>query len=164
MTFDCTDLEILRLLQQDGRLKNNALAAQVSLSPSACLQRVRRLEGSGVIAGYRAIVDATAIGARFEAWIDLTLAEHRPDMLTRFASLLREAPTIVAAYQLAGPHDFLVHMVGGTIECWNVARARFIDEGIAIASARLSVVIDPIKRSGPIASPRTPPRLVRSVA
>ena len=56
-TFDRTDLRLLALLQRDGRASNADLAAQVNLSPSACLRRIQRLEATGVVAGYAARLD-----------------------------------------------------------------------------------------------------------
>ena len=60
--LDRTDLRMLALLQREGRMTNAELAAQVKLSPSACLRRLQRLESDGVIAGYAAQVDPPAVG------------------------------------------------------------------------------------------------------
>ena len=62
MEFDSTDQAILQTLQQDGRISNVDLAVRVHLSPSAALRRVRRLEESGVIAGYTAVLDKAVLG------------------------------------------------------------------------------------------------------
>ncbi|MEQ1708951.1 MAG: Lrp/AsnC family transcriptional regulator [Terricaulis sp.] len=103
MKLDAIDELILEALQQDGRLKNNALAARVGLSPPACLERVKRLEQSGAIIGYRAIVNPKAIGAHFEGWAEVTLSDHSAETLTRFQSLLTGTSAIVSAYQGTHP-------------------------------------------------------------
>ena len=62
MNLDKFDRQILEVLQEDGRISNQDLADRISLSPSPCLRRVRALEEAGIIAGYRAMLDANALG------------------------------------------------------------------------------------------------------
>src|SRR5262245_25989975 len=76
--MDALDREILRQLQVDGRLANVELAERVRLSPSSCLRRVRALDRDGVIRGYRAEIDAAAVGRGFEVTVhvELTLKDR----------------------------------------------------------------------------------------
>ncbi|MEQ1557265.1 MAG: Lrp/AsnC family transcriptional regulator, partial [Gallionella sp.] len=76
MQLDDYDVQILRVLQQDGRISNQDLAEQISLSPSPCLRRVRALEEAGLIVGYRAILDAKAIGLSLMALILISMDQH----------------------------------------------------------------------------------------
>lgn len=164
MRLDGIGYLILEELQRDGRLKNKLLAARVGLSPPACLERVRRLEQGGTIIGYRAIIDPTAIGAYFEGWADISLSDHSLETLARFQSLLSETPSIVAAYQLAGSHDFLLHFLASSIEAWKNFRSRMTEVDIGAAAARLSVVVDRVKADTPVCLTPSRLRLVRDVA
>ncbi|RYY51706.1 MAG: Lrp/AsnC family transcriptional regulator, partial [Comamonadaceae bacterium] len=74
--LDRTDLKILSLLQQDGRLSNVELAERVSLSPTPCLRRVKRLEEAGVIAFYRAELDRRQLGLGVTAFVCINIADH----------------------------------------------------------------------------------------
>ena len=75
MTLDSTDLRILHFLQQDGRISNQELAEKVALSPSACLRRLRMLEGDGIISGYRAQLNAERLGIELEAIVHVSLRQ-----------------------------------------------------------------------------------------
>ncbi len=148
MKLDAVDELILEALQQDGRLTNKALAARVGLSPPACLERVRRLEQGGVIVGYRAIVDPKAIGAHFDGWAEISLTDHSAHTVARFRGLLASTPSIVSAYQVAGPHDFQLRFVAPSIEAWKDFRSRMGEFGVA--AARLSVVVEQLKADTPV--------------
>lgn len=73
------DRQILRVLQQDGRISNQDLADRIGLSPSPCLRRVRALEESGIVTGYRALIDAKALGYTLMALIYISMDKHTPD-------------------------------------------------------------------------------------
>ncbi len=162
MKLDAVDESILEALQQDGRLTNKALAARIGLSPPACLERVKRLEQGGVILGYRAIVDPKAIGAHFEGWAEINLCDQTAETLARFQSLLTDTPAIVSAYQMAGPHDFLLRFLAPSVEAWRDFRACMT--GFGVAAARLSVVVDSVKADTPVCLTPARPRLVRDGA
>ncbi len=110
MALDEIDSKILTALQHDGRLSNKELAAQVGLSPSACLARVRGLEKDGTIRGYRAEVDPRSLGIHLMALVAVRLAGHSPEALAGLSESLRERREVVAIYYLSGADDFLVHV------------------------------------------------------
>ena len=84
--LDRIDLRLLAELQRDGRVTNAELAERVSLSPSACLRRVQRLEADGVIAGYAAQVDPQAVGLGLQAFVRVQLAKHEAAAIERFVA------------------------------------------------------------------------------
>ena len=110
-SFDTIDRNILRELQEDGRLTNQELADRVGLSPSPCLRRVRALEAAGVISGYRAVVAQDAVGLSITAFVRLKLASHTTEAVDAVEARLREVPEIVEAYVLAGDYDYLLRIV-----------------------------------------------------
>ena len=108
--LDRTDRALLRLLQAEGRLTNAELAARVSLSPSATLRRVQRMEASGVIAGYGARLDARALGLDLSAFVRVQLAAHTRAAIERFVQVVQNADEVVACHALTGDMDYLLEV------------------------------------------------------
>jgi DNA-binding Lrp family transcriptional regulator len=108
---DAIDRKILALLQDDGRLTVTELAARVGLSVSPCHRRVRELERSGAIRGYRAVVDAGALGLAFEALVFVTMRREDRETLMSFEEGLASIPGVVQAERLFGDPDYLLRVV-----------------------------------------------------
>jgi DNA-binding Lrp family transcriptional regulator len=109
--MDNVDRKILAELQNDGRLTVTELAARVRLSLSPCHRRLRELEHSGAIRGYRAILDAGAVGLSFEALVFVTMRQEDRDTVAAFEHALTEIPQILQAERLFGDPDYLVRIV-----------------------------------------------------
>jgi Lrp/AsnC family leucine-responsive transcriptional regulator len=105
---DRVDRAIVTRLQRDGRLANVDLADAVSLSPSACLRRVKALESSGIIAGYRAEVSRLQAGLGLTVFIGLKVEGHSQETSSRIEQTLLAIPAVVACYLVSGASDFLV--------------------------------------------------------
>jgi Lrp/AsnC family leucine-responsive transcriptional regulator len=114
--LDQTERRILRELQSDGRMSNVELAEHVGLSESPCFRRVKRLEQSGLIRGYAAIVDQRLLGLTVTAFVLVTM-EKQPDAATE--AFIREVQTeehIVECYATSGSHDYLMKVVARSID------------------------------------------------
>jgi DNA-binding Lrp family transcriptional regulator len=109
--MDALDRKILTELQQDGRLTVTELAARVKLSVSPCHRRVRDLERSGAIRGYRAVVDPASVGLDFEALVFVTLRWEDRDTITDFEQAVAAAPQVTQAQRLFGEPDYLLRVV-----------------------------------------------------
>lgn len=109
-TLDDVDRRILTRLRLDGRVTNSALAAEVGLSPSACLRRVKLLERSGAIRGYTAIVAGAAPGEGTIAIVEVELERQAEEYLTRFEAALRKHPEIQEWYLMTGKGDYLLRI------------------------------------------------------
>ena len=109
--MDKIDRKILAALQQDGRLTITELAAQVGLSVSPCHRRLRELERLGTIRGYRAVVDADAIGLTFQALVFVTMRQEDRDTLLGFEEAVAKIPNVVQAQRLFGDPDYLLRVV-----------------------------------------------------
>jgi len=105
---DRVDRAIVTRLQKDGRIANVDLADAVSLSPSACLRRVKALEASGIIAGYRAEISRLRAGLGLTVFIGLKVEGHSQQTSSRIEQTLLAIPAIVACYLVSGTSDFLV--------------------------------------------------------
>lgn len=106
--LDELDLKILRVLQQDGRITNQALCERVGLSARACLDRVRRLERERGIEGYRAVVGRRALGNVLVVFTEVTLVDQRQATLQQFERRAARCPEVVACYLVSGQYDYLV--------------------------------------------------------
>lgn len=102
MEIDRFDRQILQLLQQEGRISNQELADRIGLSPSPCLRRVRALEESGFITGYRAWVDAKALGLSLMALIHISMDQHTPERFNNFEAAINEIPEILECLLITG--------------------------------------------------------------
>jgi DNA-binding Lrp family transcriptional regulator len=110
-SLDAVDRAILGLLQEDGRIANVDLAEAVHLSPSACLRRVRRLEESGRIDRYVALLDPSAVGLGTNVFVEITLTGQDETTLEAFERAVSERPEIMSCHLMAGQFDYLVHVV-----------------------------------------------------
>jgi Lrp/AsnC family transcriptional regulator, leucine-responsive regulatory protein len=111
MELDRYDRAILRLLQQDARITNTALASKVSLSESACLRRVRALEESGIIEGYTALIDQHKAGFPVNVFVSITLDRQSQPGLEAFEGAVRKVPEVMECYLMTGEHDYLLRLV-----------------------------------------------------
>lgn len=113
ISLDRTDRRILAELQRDGRLTNQELADRVSLSPSPCLRRVRRLEKQGVIRQYVALVDAEKVGFGLAAYIEVRLQKHaggNHGPIEEFVLSVQQWPEVTACYATTGDMDYLLRV------------------------------------------------------
>jgi Lrp/AsnC family transcriptional regulator, leucine-responsive regulatory protein len=107
---DDVDRSILAELEKDGRISNADLADRVGLSPSPCLRRVRRLEETGVIRGYRAMIDPAAIGRSLRVFAGVRLMRHsRADVLAFERAVIR-LPEVVHSHHITGNYDYLLQV------------------------------------------------------
>ncbi len=109
--LDEVDLQILALLQRDGRITNADLAKAVSLSPPSVLQRVRALEKAGLIRGYHALLDPERLGLKITALVQITLALHQDMAIERFRRAVQDIPDILECHHVSGDFDFLLKVV-----------------------------------------------------
>lgn len=133
--FDRRDLAILAALQRDGRVTNQALAAQVALAPSAALRRRRVLERAGIIRGYRADIAIGRVAPGIEIFAELRLARHGPQDFARVEAVFARTPAILEAVQLGGESDYLIRAFVPDLEAWRHVN----DELVAACEAAVTV-------------------------
>lgn len=107
-SLDEVDLQLLKLLQADGRITNADLAKKVGLSPPSVLQRVRALEKAGIVRGYSAILDPDRLGYKIMAFVQISLSLHQDMPIERFRRQIREIEEVVECYHVSGDYDFLL--------------------------------------------------------
>jgi Lrp/AsnC family leucine-responsive transcriptional regulator len=149
--LDAIDRRILRALQADGRMIYDALAAQVSLSPSATLRRVKRLEESGVIAGYVALVSPERVGLSLTAYLNVRLEKHaeihKRTPMDLFRASVQAWPEVVECAALTGEMDFLLRVVVQDMAHYS----RFIMDTLlkhpSVQDCKTSFVLDRVKNT-----------------
>jgi len=111
MNIDDTDLKILRELQGDSNLANVELARRVNLSPSPCLARVRRLEQSGMIRRYVALLDPAAMELNLNVFISISLKDQNRQSLQDFEERVCAHDEVMECYLMTGDADYLMRVV-----------------------------------------------------
>ena len=109
--LDEVDLQLLKLLQDDGRITNADLAKSVGLSPPSVLQRVRALEKAGFVRAYTALLDPEKLGLGVTAFAMISLSLHQDMPIERFRKAVLEIEEVLECYHVSGDYDFLLKIV-----------------------------------------------------
>ncbi len=142
--IDRTDARILAILQCEGRIANVELARRVNLSPSPCLERVRRLEAAGLIRGYGARLDAARLGYGTTAFIQVTLDRTTADVFDRFRDAVVTVDEVAECHMVAGGFDYLLKVRLRDMEDYRGVLATIVDLP-GVAQTHSYIVIEPIK-------------------
>lgn len=143
--LDAVNLKILALLQVDGRISINDLAAKVGLSPSPCLRRVRILEKSGVIARYVAVLDQRAAGLPVSVFISVKLEKQKEDLLDKFAKTIARWPEVLECYLMTGPRDYWLRVVVPDLAAYERFLKTKLTRLEGIASIESSFALEQVK-------------------
>jgi Lrp/AsnC family leucine-responsive transcriptional regulator len=108
LDIDKIDARILRVLQRDGRISNLKLAEEVHLSPTAVLERVKRLTRDGFILGYEARLNPDKLGAGMMVFVEVVLDRTTPDVMQAFKAAVQVRPEILECHLVAGGFDYLI--------------------------------------------------------
>jgi len=117
-SLDPVDRKILSILQENGRITNVKLAAEVGLSPPTVLERVRKLEERGIIEKYVALVDPAKVGLGLCAFVQVSLSFHRRKEIDRFRDQVLDFPEVLECYHVAGQGDYLLKIASKDIQAY----------------------------------------------
>jgi Lrp/AsnC family transcriptional regulator of ectoine degradation len=143
--LDSYDLRILEALQRDGRMTKVKLAEAVHLTPSPCWERLKRLEDSGVIAGYHAAIDAKKLGPLAVVMVEIALREHRSADFDRFEKAVRDIPEIVECQAIGGGIDYLMKVVAPDVDAYQRLIDRLLEADLGIERYYSYVVTKTVK-------------------
>jgi Lrp/AsnC family transcriptional regulator, leucine-responsive regulatory protein len=146
-TLDRTDLRILAALQTHGRITNADLAAEVNLSPSACLRRVQKLESDGVIAGYGARLDPRSLGLGLQAFVRVQLSRHDAEAIDQFTERVAEWDEVVSCYALTGDMDYLLQVHVADLDGFSRFLLDRLLNASGVADVNTSFVLRTVKAS-----------------
>ena len=113
--LDQTDVKILDILQKDSNITNAQLAQEIGLSPAPTLERVKKLENSGVIKSYHAVVSPASIGLGVSTFVMVSLKGHNKENIVRFTKAIAEIPEVVECHHVTGQADFILRIVSTDI-------------------------------------------------
>jgi Lrp/AsnC family transcriptional regulator, leucine-responsive regulatory protein len=114
MKLDEVDLRILEILQEDGKITNLDLAKRIGLTPAPTLARVKKLETSGYIKRYAALVDQTKLGMSVTAFVSVILESHKKITSMNFVKAIEAMPEVLECHHIAGDEDFLLKVVASS--------------------------------------------------
>jgi Lrp/AsnC family leucine-responsive transcriptional regulator len=151
LELDAIDRRILRALQADGRMTYDVLAGEVSLSPSATLRRVKRLEEAKVISGYVALIPPERVGLGLTAYLNVRLEKqsemHKRNPMDLFRAAVLTWPEVVECASLTGEMDYLLRVVVADMAHYS----RFIMDTLlkhpSVQDCKTSFVLDRVKNT-----------------
>ncbi|MBB6063512.1 Lrp/AsnC family transcriptional regulator [Pseudoxanthomonas broegbernensis] len=147
-TIDRTDLKILQVLQQDARISNQALADRVALSPSACLRRVRELEGKRLITGYHAHVAVDRIRAVTIVLAQVSFERHSPGHFGRFDQWVARTGEVVESWRVSGQYDYMLRVVVTDLHDWKRLMLEMMEGGFGVEKITSNFLMDEMKSFG----------------
>lgn len=142
MKLDQYDKQILQQLQENGRLTNQELADSIGLSPSACLRRFKSLEESGIIQGYRAIVDAKAMGLDLMALIHISMDKHTQERFNQFETAVSKLPAVQECLLITGQTaDYQLKVIVKDLEAYQDLLLNHITQIKGVSGVHTSFVL-----------------------
>lgn len=155
MSIDRIDLEILSQLQHHGKLSNVALSKRVHLSPTPCLERVKRLEKKGYIKGYHAELCADKLQAGLLVFVQVSLDRTTPDIFARFASALKHLDAVQECHMVAGGFDYLLKLRFSNMNAYRTFLGDELTALPGIMQTNTYFVMEEVKNSAAIPLPKS---------
>lgn len=143
--IDDIDRRILDELERAGRITNVELARRCHLSPAACLVRVRQLEETGYIKGYRAILDPAKLGQTMTVFVEVKLDRTTRDAFARFAKAVAAVPEILECHMVAGGFDYLIKVRVANMDAYRDVLTSFLVELPGVRETHTYAVIEEVK-------------------
>ncbi|MGI2177203.1 leucine-responsive transcriptional regulator Lrp [Shewanella frigidimarina] len=149
--LDRIDRNILNELQQDGRISNVELSKRVGLSPTPCLERVKRLEKQGFISGYTALVNPHFFGASLLVFVEITLNRDTPDIFDRFNRAVQLLDDIQECHLVSGDFDYLLKTRVSDMSAYRRLLGETLLKLPSISDTRTYVVMEEVKQTNKVA-------------
>ena len=139
--LDRTDIKILAELQRNGRITNINLANAVSLSPSPCLLRVKRLEEAGYITSYNAHIDIAKLGETITVFTEVTLHDHKREDFQKFEQSIRTIDEVIECHLISGGYDYLLKFITNGVNHYQSVIEAMLERNIGIEKYFSYIVI-----------------------
>ncbi len=144
--LDKTDLQILKILQQNGRITNLQLSNEIGLSPAPTLERVRKLENSGYILSYHALVDEEKLGLGIKTFIQVSLDFHQNNTIQNFLEAIQEIKEITECHHVTGQCDFLLKVYVKDIKAYEQLIMQKISRIIVVKTFQTMIIMSTNKK------------------
>jgi DNA-binding Lrp family transcriptional regulator len=148
--LDHVDRRILTALHGDARMSNSALADLVGIAASTCHGRVRRLQDLGVIRGFYADIDPSAIGLSLQAMISVSLQSNARGRIGTFIEHIRTRPQVMDVYFLAGADDFILHVAARDTDDLRSFVVENLNADADVAGTQTSLIFEHLRGASPL--------------
>lgn len=145
LKLDRLDVKILASLQAAGRTTNLELARKVGLSATPCMQRVKRMEAAGYIAGYSAEIEIDLLAPNVIVFTEITLRNHRREDFLRFEREIATVPQVLSCFLVTGGYDYLAQFIAKDIRDYQSTMEMLLEQGLGIEKYFSYVTIKKIK-------------------
>lgn len=147
LKLDKIDHSILEILQSRGKITNAQLSKEVGLSPAPTLERVKKLETSGIIESYHAQLNRRKIGLGVMTFVQVTLSGHRKAITEQFINTVNSVPQIIECHHVTGSCDFLLKVISEDMDAYQRLITDTINEIEVVAGTQTMVILSTIKNS-----------------
>ncbi|MCR9066384.1 MAG: Lrp/AsnC family transcriptional regulator [Cytophagales bacterium] len=145
--LDAIDHKLLDILQANGKITNAQLSKDVGLSPAPTLERVKKLEQSGIIQSYHALVNREKVGLGVLTFVQVTLKGHQKTIIDAFTTKINSVPQIIECHHVTGSCDFLLKVIAKDINDYQELIMETINEIEVVSSTQTMVILRTIKSS-----------------
>ncbi len=143
--LDAIDHKLLEKLQANGKITNAQLSKEVGLSPAPTLERVKKLEQSGIIESYHAQLNREKVGLGVLTFVQVTLQGHKKSIIETFANVINKVPEIIECHHVTGSCDFLLKVIAKDITSYQHLIMETINEIEVVASTQTMVILSTFK-------------------
>ena len=147
LKLDAIDLKILKILQEDGRISNLDLSNKIGLSAAPTLERVKKLERSGIIKGYHATLDLYKLGLGTETFMQVSLAYNKQNAIDNFMNGIAKIDEIMECYQVTGSSDFILKIIVKDVQAYELLVREKLAKIQEITHMQTMVVLSTLKKS-----------------
>lgn len=145
--LDATDKKILEILQRNAKITNAQLSQEIGLSPAPTLERVKKLENSGIIQSYHAKLDTEKIGLGVSTFVMVSLKGHNKENIEKFVSRIESIPEIVECHHVTGSGDFLLKIVTEDISSYQTLMLETVSNIDIVDNMQSMVILSTFKDS-----------------
>ncbi|MCB0495028.1 MAG: Lrp/AsnC family transcriptional regulator [Cyclobacteriaceae bacterium] len=145
--LDEIDRKILRILQKDGRITNSQLSKDIGLSPAPTLERVKKLEQSGYISSYHAVLDKDMMGIGVTTFVQVSLKQHNKQTIEKFVAAINKLDEVVECHHTTGSCDFILKVVSDDIAAYQKLMLEEITNIETVADMQSMVILSTFKDS-----------------
>lgn len=145
MLLDKREIQILSILSEDGRITKAALADKIGLSPTACWERLKKLERAGLIEGYGARINLKKLAPHITVFVAAEIADHTAACFRNFEAAMQRYDEVVACWALGGGFDYLLQIVTRDIDAYQRLADEMLDAHIGLSRYFTYIVTKPVK-------------------
>jgi len=145
--LDATDRKILELLQKNSNITNAQLAKEIGLSPAPTLERVNKLENTGVIKSYHAVIDNSSVGLGVSTFVMVTLKGHNKANINKFNKAIHDIEEIIECHHITGAGDFILKIVCSDIAAYQQLMLEKVSNIDVVDSLQSMVILSTYKDS-----------------